>query len=158
MQGVEILQLPNDKLCTRRYSQAVLSPHLMEGLPDPSPILDLLNGFRRSKVLFTLVSLGIPSKIDKQQIGLLPLARSLSQNLGTEPSIEGLARLLDASVSLGLLGGNRHEGYYLTAVAKTYLVGEYSLAGYITHSGAAAAISCVSFRTRMYTRLAALVD
>lgn len=108
----------------------------MEGLPDPSPILDLLNGFRRSKVLFTLVGLGIPRIIfDKQQIGLVPLARLLAKNGEQEPSHDGLARLLDASVSLGLLGGNREEGYYLTAVAKTYLVGEYSLAGYITHSG-----------------------
>lgn len=31
-----------------------------EDRPSPSPILDLLNGFRRSKVLFTLTSLQIP--------------------------------------------------------------------------------------------------
>eukprot|EP00879_Flechtneria_rotunda_P014360 GHRR01015001.1.p1 GENE.GHRR01015001.1~~GHRR01015001.1.p1 ORF type:complete len:320 (+),score=42.09 GHRR01015001.1:513-1472(+) len=96
----------------------------------PEPILSLLNGFRRSKVLFAITSLNIPDLIaERGQPSLVTLARLLSA------SDDGLGRLLDAGVSLGLLDGNR-TGYCLTQMAKTYLLkdSEYSLVGYISHS------------------------
>ena len=105
-------------------------------LPDSGPIIELLNGFRRSKVLFTLVSLGIPEQIaERKQLSLQGVAAAVAKQSHCQPSLDGLARLLDASVSLGLLGGTK-EGYWLTRTAETYLVPDspYSLAGYVVHS------------------------
>lgn len=110
----------------------------MDEIPAVAPVLDLLNGFRKSKVLFTLVQLGICDLLaqKQQQLSLVQLARLLATNGPPAPSHDGLGRLLDAAVSLQLLGGNR-EGYYLTDIAKAYLTkeSEYSLVGYIIHSG-----------------------
>lgn len=98
--------------------------------PAPKLVLDLLNGFRSSKVLFTLVKLGVPDLIARQpqqQVSLAALAALLAASPackaagGAEPSHDGLGRLLDAAVSLGLLGGD-HQGYWLTDVTKAYLL------------------------------------
>lgn len=98
--------------------------------PAPNLVLDLLNGFRSSKVLFTLVKLGIPDLITQQpqqQVSLTGLAKLLAGSKacaaaeGAEPSHDGLGRLLDAAVSLGLLAGNR-QGYWLMDVTKAYLL------------------------------------
>ncbi|KAF6262802.1 O-methyltransferase-domain-containing protein [Scenedesmus sp. NREL 46B-D3] len=110
-----------------------------EELPSAAPVLDLLNGFRKSKVLFTLVSLGVCDLLHRNSrhtLSLQQLARLLSQD-GAEPSHDGLGRLLDAAVSLQLLGGSR-DGFYLTDLAQTYLTRDspHSLAGYINHSDA----------------------
>jgi hypothetical protein len=96
--------------------------------PPPDVVLNLLNGFRASKVLFTLVKLGIPDLIGQQQqqpVPLPALASALagaSPNECAEPSHDGLGRLLDASVSLGLLCGDQQQGYGLTDVTKAYLL------------------------------------
>lgn len=98
--------------------------------PAPKLVLDLLNGFRSSKVLFTLVKLGVPDLIAQQSPELVSLeaaAKLLAVSPackaagGAEPSHDGLGRLLDAAVSLGLLHGNR-KGYGLTDVTKAYLL------------------------------------
>jgi hypothetical protein len=71
----------------------------------------------------------------RHTLSLQQLARQLTKD-GAEPSHDGLGRLLDAAVSLQLLGGSR-EGYYLTDLAAAYLTrdSEHSLVGYIIHSG-----------------------
>lgn len=49
--------------------------------PGPKLVLDLLNGFRSSKVLFTLVKLGVPDLISQQpqqQVSLAALARLIA--------------------------------------------------------------------------------
>ena len=85
-------------------------------LPDPSPILNLINGFRQSKVLFTVVQLGIIEHLAK----LYPrrcTADELHKNLVTTQSdqsailtnSESLERLLNASVGLGLLDFSNSE-------------------------------------------------
>lgn len=98
--------------------------------PAPKLVLDLLNGFRSSKVLFTLVKLGIPDLIaqqPQQQVSLAALAKLMAGSAacqaagGAEPSHDGLGRLLDASVSLGLLCGDR-QGYWLADVTQAYLL------------------------------------
>lgn len=95
----------------------------------PDLVLGLLNGFRASKVLFTLVKLGIPDLIGQQQQQLVPLpalAKALAgaspAGADQEPSHDGLGRLLDAAVSLGLLRGDQQQGYGLTAVTSAYLL------------------------------------
>jgi acetylserotonin N-methyltransferase len=108
-----------------------------EGLPDAAPVLDLLNGFRRSKTLFTLCSLGVPDVLaGGQQLNLQQLCAAITAHQGgIHPSTDGLGRLLDAAVSIQLLAGNR-EGYKLTPLAEAYLVtsSPYSLTGYVHHS------------------------
>jgi hypothetical protein len=71
----------------------------------------------------------------RHTLTLQQLARQLTKD-GAEPSHDGFGRLLDAAVSLRLLGGNR-DGYYLTDLAATYLTrdSQHSLVGYIIHSG-----------------------
>jgi acetylserotonin N-methyltransferase len=85
---------------------------------DPTPILDLIEAFRRSKTMFAAVSLGIFD--------------------GERPKGAALDRLLEACVSLGLLE-KRGEEYINTAVADEYLrrYSPRTLAGYIRYSNTA---------------------
>jgi hypothetical protein len=78
---------------------------------------------------------GNSSSNSRHTLSLQQLARLLIKD-GAEPSHDGLGRLLNAAVSLQLLGGSR-AGYYLTDLAVTYLTrdSEHSLVGYIIHSG-----------------------
>lgn len=82
--------------------------------PDPSPVLDLLIAFRRSKTMFAGVALGVFDAL----AGGPKSAAALAGELHAHP--DALARLLDACVGLGLL---RHDpaGYANTPVADTYL-------------------------------------
>src|ERR1043165_1192554 len=82
--------------------------------PDPAPILDLLEAFRRSKVMFAAVSLGI---FDALAAGPRT-PQSLAADLNAQP--DALQRLLDASVCLDLLRRNGGQ-YENTLVAGTYL-------------------------------------
>ena len=86
-------------------------------MTDPSPVLDLIDGFRRSQTLFAAVQLGIFD--------------------GLRPAGPNLERLLEACVSLGLLAKS-NSGYANTELANTYLRSESpsSLAGYIRFASA----------------------
>jgi acetylserotonin N-methyltransferase len=98
-------------------------------LPDPAPVLDLMNAFRCSAVLFSACSLGIFDQLAAEPLDQAGLAR----RLGTDPN--ALGRLLDASVGLGLLACR--EGRYVnTPAAQTYLCrsSPYRLTGYLTYS------------------------
>ena len=79
-------------------------------------VLDLIHGFRRSKVMFTAVELGI---FDGQR----------------PANAKELSRLLDACVALGLLE-KRGEKYFNTPVAEKYLRSDSpdTLTGYIKYS------------------------
>jgi len=97
--------------------------------PDPSVVLDLIEGFRRSKAMFAAVSLGIfdalaggPKRLDELAIEL-------------KASRDGLERLLDACVCLELLRKSP-DGYEITPVAATYLCksSPNRLTGYLNYS------------------------
>lgn len=81
----------------------------------PALILDLIHGFRRSKVLFTAVAMGVFD--------------------GERPAGAALSRLLDACVSLGLLV-RTESGYVNTEIADKYLRSSSasSMCGYIRYS------------------------
>ncbi len=98
-------------------------------LPDPSPVLELLEAFRRSKVMFAGVSLGV---FDALEDGAQSL-ETLAQRLGTD--LEALRRLLNASVGLGLLSQDT-SGYANTPAAQIYLTSSSPnrLTGYIRYS------------------------
>ncbi|MGE5326424.1 MAG: methyltransferase dimerization domain-containing protein, partial [Deltaproteobacteria bacterium] len=82
--------------------------------PDPRPALDLIEAFRRSKVMFAAVALGIFDRLSESQQDAAALAAQLGANR------DALERLLDACVALGFLdkaGGN----YSNQPVAEIYL-------------------------------------
>src|SRR4051812_12241113 len=92
--------------------------------PDPSVVLDLIEAFRRSKTMFSAVTLGV---FDGLAAG--PKSRDeLAGQLQVDP--DALERLLDACVGLGLLAkaGGRYEDRpvataYLTAASPHRLTG-----------------------------------
>ena len=97
--------------------------------PDPAPVLDLIEAFRRSKVMFAAVSLGVFDFLEKIPSDHSSLAAALG--LKAEP----LQRLLDACVNLQLLRRNQSL-YENEPVASTFLCrsGAQSLTGYILYS------------------------
>ncbi len=100
-------------------------------LPDPAPVLDLLDAFRRSKAMFAAVSLGVFDRLAAGPAALADLARDLH----ADPS--ALARLLDACVALNLLAPTEN-GYANTATAAAYLClqSPSRLTGYVRYSDA----------------------
>jgi acetylserotonin N-methyltransferase len=97
--------------------------------PDPGVVLDLLQAFRCSKVLFAAVSLGVFDALAPGPKSLRILANELKANP------DALERLLDACVGLGLLDRDGQD-YRNTPTASTYLCRSSSLrlTGYIHYS------------------------
>ncbi len=81
---------------------------------DPTPVLDLLNGFRASKAMFAAAKLGVFDALH----GATHTAAELAATLELDP--DAAARLLDACRALGLL--TAHGGRYAnTPAADAYL-------------------------------------
>ena len=101
----------------------------MKELPNPAPVLDLIQAFRRSKAMFTAVSLGIPDRLASGPCD----AGSLARELGA--GADALERLLDSCVALGLVE-KEGEIYSNSPVSATYLTRSslHTLAGYILYS------------------------
>jgi acetylserotonin N-methyltransferase len=101
-------------------------------LPDPAPIIDLIEAFRRSKTMFTAASMGIFDLLHEAPAGAAHLAVQLSANA------DATERLLDACAALGLL--RKRDGIYENhPVADTYLRADspHTLYGYVRYSDAA---------------------
>jgi acetylserotonin N-methyltransferase len=98
-------------------------------IPDPSPVVDLIEAFRRSKIMFTAVSLGVFDVLEGKPANAATLAAEL--RVEAEP----LERLLDGCVGLKLLRRNG-TSYKNEPVASTYLCrnSERALTGYILYS------------------------
>ncbi|MCY2962605.1 MAG: class I SAM-dependent methyltransferase [Planctomycetota bacterium] len=98
-------------------------------LPDPAPVFELLEGFRRSKVLFAAVELGVFDALESGPIALGDLAQQLNCQQDT------LGRLLDACVQNQLLTRD-DAGYHNTPAAAMYLCQSSSrrMTGYIRYS------------------------
>jgi len=113
-------------------SLAMLNPMSLPD-PDPAPILDLIEAFRRSKAMFAATSLGVFDRLALSPMTAADLARDLS--LVEDP----LTRLLDALVGLGLLDRDADALYHNTPLANTYLTraSPASLAGYVNYSNEA---------------------
>jgi acetylserotonin O-methyltransferase len=98
-------------------------------LPDPAPVLDLMDGFRRSKTMFTAVSMGIFDRLHEAPADAGTLAAQLGATSDT------MERLLDGCAALGLL--SKQDGIYANLpVAETYLcaASPHTLRGYIRYS------------------------
>ncbi len=97
--------------------------------PDPAPVLDLIEAFRRSKTMFTAVRLGVFDLLAEGPARAADLAARIQADPGA------LERLLEGCTALGLL--ERNGGVFSnTALASAYLVksSPHSLAGYIRYS------------------------
>jgi len=97
--------------------------------PDPAPVLDLIQAFRRSKTMFAAVSLGVFDRLGDGASDVTTLALKLGANA------DALERLLDSCVALGLLTKENTE-YSNSPVAATYLIrsSPKTLAGYVLYS------------------------
>lgn len=100
----------------------------MTTTPDPAPILDLIEAFRRSKTMFAAVSLRIFDRLSDGPLDVYQLRRE-------DENPDSLGRLLDACVSLGLLT-REGEQYANTAAAEAYLrrSSPATMTGYIDYS------------------------
>ncbi|KAI5939344.1 putative bifunctional dTTP/UTP pyrophosphatase/methyltransferase protein [Manis javanica] len=95
--------------------------------PFPTELLELIDGFKASKALFTACKLKVFDLLkDEAPLGALDVA------VKTNTSVCGIGRLLDVCAALGLLE-KTERGYSNTEVADLHLVshGEYSLHGYV---------------------------
>ncbi|HWC95087.1 MAG TPA: class I SAM-dependent methyltransferase [Candidatus Sulfopaludibacter sp.] len=98
-------------------------------LPDASNVLDLIEAFRRSKTMFTAVSMGVFDLLHEGPSNAAALAVSLDANG------DAMERLLDACAALGLLV--KQDGLYRnTPAAETYLcsASPHTMSGYIRYS------------------------
>lgn len=96
---------------------------------DPTPVLDALDGFRRSKTMFAALELGVFERLHRGPAKADELARELSLNA------DAAERLLDACVGSDLLG--KKDGVYSNLpAASAYLVrsSPQALVGYIDYS------------------------
>lgn len=101
--------------------------------PSPEIVMDLIESFRRSKTMFAAVSLGVFDALAGEPKSLNEIAAEL------QTSVDGLERLLDACVCLGLLK-RAGDDYANTDVAAAYLTSNSPrrLTGYINYSNAVA--------------------
>ncbi|HTS24286.1 MAG TPA: methyltransferase [Bryobacteraceae bacterium] len=98
-------------------------------LPNPAPILDLIESFRRSKTMFTAVSMRIFDRLHEAPSDSAALAVAL----GAAP--DALERLLASCAALGLL--RKEAGVYRNEpIAECFLRQDSpdTLAGYILYS------------------------
>lgn len=119
---------------------------------DPSGIIDLLNGFRRSSVLFAAVRLGVFDALAganisynaSQLANLLNSSAAVKSEYDHQSSLgdndinlDSLSRLLAACVSLQLLSYTTSDhSYSLTPASAAFLTtsSPCNLAGYAVHS------------------------
>lgn len=98
-------------------------------LPNPQPVLDLIEAFRHSKTMFAAVSMGVFDALHEGPASAAELAARLSANA------DAMGRLLDGCAALGLV--RKHDGVYENdPVAETYLYtgSEHSMHGYVRYS------------------------
>jgi acetylserotonin N-methyltransferase len=101
----------------------------MNAPPDPAPVLELLDAFRCSKILFAAVSLGIFDRLEERPSTVRELAEALPANA------DALERLLNACVFLKLLT-HLSEKYANTPAASSYLClrSPRRVTGYLNYS------------------------
>lgn len=98
-------------------------------IPNPKPVLDLIEAFRHSKTMFTAEALGIFDRLHQHPARSEELAADLGLHAGA------LERLLDGCAALGLL--HKENGLYSNQpVAEHYLYSDSpdTLSGYVRYS------------------------
>ncbi len=100
--------------------------------PSPDVVLDLIQAFRRSQVMFTAVKMGIFDRLHQRPSNAADLAAAIGADL------DAFERLLDACAALGLLA--KRDGVWANEpAADLYLRrgSPHTLSGYILYSDAA---------------------
>lgn len=95
------------------------------------PVMDIIIGYQKSKILFSAVKLGIFEAIAKsgpQEVSELSKTLNLSQ--------DGLERLVNACASLGFIRKTESNKLDLTECSREFLLesSETPFTGYISHS------------------------
>jgi len=80
--------------------------------PDPAPVIDLIEAFRRSKTMFAAVALGVFDRLERAPADAATLAAE----------IDNIPLLADATVQQGLHDGEDYELVY-TAPPRTRVPG-----------------------------------
>jgi acetylserotonin N-methyltransferase len=114
-------------------------PFLLYTMSDLTGILDIMSGFRRSKVMFAAVNMGVFDALAQQPGGLTVDELALSLPGYNFQTTDGLSRLLRGCVSLSLLSiDKQQQRFSLTSESSRYLVSSsrQSLAGYIKYCNA----------------------
>lgn len=98
-------------------------------LPDPKPVLDIIDGMRLSKAVFTALELGVFDVMKEHALSIGECAEQLHCNEGA------LERLLDACTAAGLL--EKCDGRYRNSALASVYVSRSSprtLAGYMLYA------------------------
>ncbi len=98
-------------------------------LPDPKPVLQIIDGLRLSKAVFAALEIGVFDLLETEALDAAGSAERLHL------SVDGAERLLDVCASLGLLV--KEDGIYRnTPLASAYLVRDspHTLSGYMLYS------------------------
>lgn len=97
--------------------------------PDPAPVLELLSAYRKSKVLFASIQLGIYEALQQTTKPTADLAKELKVDA------DALDRLLHANVMLGLVA-KTPAGFSNSPAANTYLTksSPNRMLGYATYT------------------------
>ncbi len=98
-------------------------------VPSANVVVELLQGMRRTKVMFAALELGVFDALD----GNTQTALQLSQSLKCDA--DAMERLLNALIGLGLLS-RAQDGYHNTDVAQVYLTSTSPrrMTGYLNYS------------------------
>ena len=101
----------------------------MSTLPDPKPVLALIEAFRHSKTMFAATSMGVFELLHEAPATAAEMATRLSANR------DAMERLLDGCAALGLVE-KQDGGYRNSPAAETYLYSgsAHSLRGYVRYS------------------------
>ena len=102
-------------------------------LPNPQPVLELIEAFRRSKTMFAAVSMGVFDVLHEAPASAADLAARLGANAGCDGTAAGWLRRARTAAQA------RIGVYENDPVAETYLYSgsDHSLRGYVRYSDAA---------------------
>lgn len=130
-QGTSDPAAPNLTSRGTMQMQNVRENETEDGKEKLSKMIELMDGFKASKVLFTASKLHVFDVLRSSKTGELQ-AEDVAQEI--KASMKGTERLLEACVSLGLLQRTGKE-YANTAMSRHFLLsdGPLSLQGYIQH-------------------------
>jgi acetylserotonin O-methyltransferase len=106
-----------------------MSDSPVSALPDPTPVLQIIDGLRLSKTIFAALEIGVFDLLEDEEL----TAAEAAERLRIHP--DGAERLLDACCAASML--DKAEGRYRnTPIASTYVVrsSPHTLSGYMLYS------------------------
>lgn len=124
--SISVQKLANLKYMSSEFTGAST---LGAPLPDPKPVLDIIDGMRISKAVYAALELGVFDVLKENSLAIAECAEQLDCNP------QALERLLDACTAAGLL--EKRDGRYCnTQLASVYISrsSPNTLAGYMLYA------------------------